>query len=311
MDTPIQDEMGQVVVESAVSRAAKPAKRWSDREVNPILARELRSRTRRPGGIITLTLFLLLLIGIAAIVWSVNRSVGSSFDIEEAANARVGLQIFEGVMTTMMFLIAFIVPALTAPAIAGERDRQTLIPLQVSLLTPRQIILGKMSAALAFMVLLIVASTPMLAVSYVIGGITAMSVLRGLVAVLIVAMLFGAIGILCSALPKRTAAAVVLAYGLTIVIVILGPGVAALIGWVTIPKVGFVFGYSHPYAFVSDFTYPKSLSNTAGPMSGLNETMSHSGFPYWTLHILFYGMVCFGCLWLAAKRIRTPAETER
>ncbi len=293
----------------AMGKQQPPTKRT--REMNPILARELRARTRRPGGIITLTLFLLLLIGIAAIVWSINRSVGSSFDIEEAANAQIGIQIFEGIISTMTFLIAFIVPALTAPAIAGERDRQTLIPLQVSLLTPRQIISGKMSAALAFMVLLIGASAPLLAVSYVIGGITAWSVVRGLVAVLIVAVLFGSIGILCSSLPKRTAPAVVLAYGLTIVIVFLGPVVAALIGWITVPGVGFVIGYSHPYAFVSDFTYPKSLANSFGPMSSLNGTMSTSGFPIWTLHLAFYGIVCFGCLWLAAKRIRTPAESER
>ncbi len=281
------------------------------REMNPILARELRARTRRPGGIITLTLFLLLLIGIAAIVWSANRSVGSVFDVQEAANAQLGIQIFEGIITTMGFLIAFIVPALTAPAIAGERDRQTLIPLQVSLLTPRQIISGKMMAALAFMVLLIGASAPMLAVSYVIGGITAWSVVRALISVLIVAVLFGSLGILSSALPKRTAPAVVLAYALTIVIVFLGPILAALLGWITVPWVGFIIGYSHPYAFMADFTYPKSSADSVGPLSALNETMSGTGFPFWTLHIFFYGLICFGSLWLAAKRIRTPAESER
>ncbi len=290
----------------AIPTAAKQP--W---ELNPILARELRARTRRPGGIITLTLFLLFLIGIAAIVWSANRSLGSAFDAEETANAQLGIQIFEGIISTMSFLIAFIVPALTAPAIAGERDRQTLIPLQVSLLTPRQIIVGKLTAALAFTMLLIGASAPMLAVSYVIGGITAASVIRGLLAVMVIAILFGSLGILSSALPKRTAAAVVLAYGMTILIVFLGPGVAALIGWITVPSIGFVIGYSHPYAFVSDFTYPKSSADSLGPMSALNETMSSSGFPFWTLHILFYGIVCFGCLWLAAKRIRTPSESER
>ncbi len=287
----------------------------SARELNPILARELRARTRRSGGMITLTLFLLLLIGISAIVWAANRSIGSNFSIEDAANAKVGAQIFEGIISAMTFLIAFIVPGLTAPSIAGERDRQTLIPLQVSLLTPRKIVLGKLTAALAFMVLLIGASAPLLGVSYVIGGITVGSVIRGLLSVVVVAVLFGSIGIGCSAIPKRTASAVVMAYAATIVIVFLGPGIAALLGWITIPKIGYAFGFSHPFAFVSDFTFGRADGNAVGPMSGLNEAMS--GFndrfflPAWSLQLAFYVFVSGGCLWLAAKRLQTPAESER
>jgi ABC-type transport system involved in multi-copper enzyme maturation permease subunit len=292
-----------------------PSLPFSITESNPILARELRARTRRSGGVITLTLYLLLLIGIAAIVWSINRSVGAALNIEEAANSKIGANIFEGVISAMTFLVAFIVPGLTAPSIAGERDRQTLIPLQVSLLTPSKIVLGKLAAALAFMLLLIFASAPLLGVSYVIGGITMGSIVRGLLAVVIVTILFGAIGIACSAIPKRTASAVVMAYAATIIIVFLGPGIAALLGWMTVPIVGAVFGFSHPYAFVADFTYSDSSNTSAGPMSFFNEASAsfsqHSFLPAWSLQLMFYAFVTFGCLWLAAKRLRTPAETER
>jgi ABC-2 type transport system permease protein len=282
-------------------------------ELNPILDRELRARARRPMGVITLTLFLLLLISIAAIVWGVNRSVGSSFDIQEAANAAVGAQIFEGIISSMAFMVAFIVPALTAAAIAGERDRQTLIPLQVSLLTPRQIVTGKLTAALAFTVLLVLASAPLLGVSYVIGGIEAAAILQGLVSIVVIAILFGSIGLACSAIPKRSGGAIVMAYGLTIFIVFLAPGVAALIGLVAGSTTAFAIGYSHPYAFISDFTYAGASSDvdTVGPMSALAKAIRTSVIPSWGLQLMFYAFVSFGCLWIATRRLRTPAETER
>jgi ABC-type transport system involved in multi-copper enzyme maturation permease subunit len=295
--------------QAAVSRSGKGFRGF---ELNPILDRELKARSRRAMGVITLTLFLLLLISIAAIVWGVNREVGVNFNVQEQANSAVGAQIFEGIISAMGFMVAFIVPALTASSIAGERDRQTLIPLQVSLLRPRQIVLGKLSAALAFTLLLILASAPILGVSYVIGGITALAILQGLVAVVVVAVLFGSIGMACSAIPKRSAGATVLAYGLTVFIVFLAPAAAALLGLVVGSTTAFFVGYAHPYAFLSDFTFAGATeSDSVGPMSALAEEIRTSYIPAWGLQLFFYAFVCFGCLWLAARRLRTPAETER
>lgn len=282
-------------------------------ELNPILDRELRARSRRAVGVITLTLFLLLLISIAAIVWGANRNIGNSLNIQEAANAAVGAQIFEGIISTMGFMVAFIVPALTASSIAGERDRQTLIPLQVSLLTPRKIVTGKLSAALAFTLLMILASAPILGVSFVIGGITAAAIAQGLISVVVVAILFGAIGMACSAIPKRSAGATVLAYGLTVFIVFIAPGIAGIFSLFRVSQVGKILGFAHPYAFMADFTYAGASSGTdsVGPMSALAGEIRTSYIPTWGLHLMFYGFVCFGCLWVATRRLRTPAETER
>ncbi len=288
------------------------AKRLGSFELNPILMRELRARSRRLTGVITLTCFLLLLISIAAIIWAANKSSADNQSIQEAANAAVGGQIFEGVISSMVFMVAFIVPALTGTSIAGERDRQTLIPLQVSLLTPRNIVMGKLSAALAFTLLLIAAAAPILGVSYVIGGITALSIVQGLLSVIVVALLFGSIGIASSALPKRSGIAVVLAYGMAIFIVFLGPGVAALIAW-PFRVAGLIVGYSHPYAFVSDFTYAgaNDSADSIGPMSALAQEINTRPVPAWGFQLAFYAFVCFGCLWLATKRLKTPARTER
>ena len=86
--------------------------------------------------------------------------------------AAVGRSIFEWLVFFMLLLVLFLVPGLTSGAIAGERERQTLVPLQVTLLRPWQIVVGKLGASFAFLALLVVATAPLLVVAYLIGGVT-------------------------------------------------------------------------------------------------------------------------------------------
>jgi ABC-2 type transport system permease protein len=290
-------------------------------ELNPILARELRTRARRVSGTVLLTIFLLLMVAVAAVVWGISN-VDQPFRDEDSFNAsRIGLSIFDWVVTLMTFLVVFIAPSLTAPSIAGERDRQTLIPLQVSLLKPRGIVLGKLSAALAFTLLIIGSAAPVFGVTYVIGGVTAGSIIRAVLGLAILAVLFGSIGVLCSTLTRRTTGAIVSAYGLTLSIVLLFPIFAAIIGAFSafgggnslLSNATGVLLASHPFAFMSDFTMSGSASDALGPLTGANSGLEDFSvwLPVWIWQLMAYSFVCFGCLYIAARRIRTPAERER
>src|SRR5438093_9090140 len=55
-------------------------------------------------------------------------------------------------------LLAFITPALTAGAISGERERQTLDLLFVTPIAPFSIIWGKLLASMSFVALLLIIS---------------------------------------------------------------------------------------------------------------------------------------------------------
>ena len=107
-------------------------------------------------------MFVLLLTLTAFLVFEGSQAASSAFDI--GARTRSGRLVFESVVLIMTVLVLFFVPALCAGAIAGERERQTLATLQVTLLRPRSILLGKVVAALAYLVLLIVAALPVLGV---------------------------------------------------------------------------------------------------------------------------------------------------
>ena len=145
--------------------------------MNPVIGRELTERMRGLRAFVALSIFVLLLTLTAFLVFEGSQAGQSSFDLAE--RTRAGRLVFESVVLVMTVLVLFFVPGVAAGAIAGERERQTLATLQVTLLRPRSIIAGKIVAALAYLVLLVVASLPVLAAAYVLGGIRVTDIVRG------------------------------------------------------------------------------------------------------------------------------------
>jgi ABC-type transport system involved in multi-copper enzyme maturation permease subunit len=189
--------------------------------LNPVLGRELRQRMRGRGAWMVLTLYTAVL---ALLLWLVydatSRPSGFEFESEALRAASAGRSVFHWLLFFMLGLICFIVPGLTAASIAGERERQTLVPLQVTLLSARSIVVGKLLASLAFVVLLIVATLPLVGVSFLLGGVSAAEVAKGVGMVLVVAVALAALGVACSTVLRRTQTATVTAYGLTLALVV-------------------------------------------------------------------------------------------
>lgn len=144
--------------------------------------------------------------------------------------ASVGRGIFEWLLFFMLLLVLFLVPGQTAGAIAGERERQTLVPLQMTLLRPRSIVLGKIGASLVFLTLLVVVAVPLLAVTYLIGGVSFGDVLRGALLVLLVGLVVGCLSAAISAFARRVQTATVLSYGLVLGLVVGSLAVQAAVG---------------------------------------------------------------------------------
>lgn len=182
--------------------------------LNPVLGRELKERMRGVRSFAALAIFLALLTLATWIVYRGNQQT-DPFSFDLARQTRVGRELYEWILSIMLVLVLFFVPGLTAGAIAGERERQTLLPLQVTLLRPRSIVWGKVLAALAYLALMIVAALPLFAVAYQLGGITLLDGLKGLGCVLLVGLLLATIVVGISAFAKRVQTATILAYGVT------------------------------------------------------------------------------------------------
>jgi hypothetical protein len=185
--------------------------------VNPVLRREVVERMRGRRAAVLVTVYLTLLSFSLYVAYQGGRGAQALADPfgrpSLNSSATVGRGIFEWLLFVMLLLVLFFVPAQGAGAIAGERERQTLVPLQVTLLRPLSIILGKIGAALAFLMLLIMSTLPLLAVCYLIGGVTIGEVVGGVALVLYVGVPAACISAACSALVRRVQAATVLAYG--------------------------------------------------------------------------------------------------
>ncbi len=189
--------------------------------LNPVLARELRVRLRGGRAWILLTAYLLVLGAICFLVYEAesggsqsgfNPQFGPFGPPSPTEFATVGRSIFEWLVFFMLLLVLFLVPGLTSGAIAGERERQTLVPLQVTLLRPWQIVVGKLAASFAFIGLLVLATTPLLSVAYLIGGVTIASVFQALGLVLFTGLAVACLTVTLSTVFRRVQAATVAAY---------------------------------------------------------------------------------------------------
>jgi ABC-2 type transport system permease protein len=199
-----------------VAVAASPVRRGRA-PLNPVLARELRVRLRGWRAWWLLTAYLVLLGTICFLVYEAEtgRSPSDPFAAPSpTAFAAVGRSIFEWLVFFMLLLVLFLVPGLTSGAIAGERERQTLVPLQVTLLHPWQVVVGKLGASFAFLALLVLATAPLLSIAYLIGGITFVNILQGLGVVLFAGVALTCLTIVVSAVFRRVQTATVAAYAL-------------------------------------------------------------------------------------------------
>jgi ABC-2 type transport system permease protein len=203
--------------------------RLSGVSVNPVLARELTERMRGPRAMIMLSAYLGVLGLLLVLVYRSEATIGNGLSGRSPVTelAGTGQSLFEWTLLFTMLLVLFLVPGFTAGSVAGERERQTLLPMQMTLLRPISIVLGKIGSSVVFTLLLVLATMPLLTVAYLIGGITLADVFKGLGMVLFTAVGLAAISVACSTLMKRVQTATVMSYG--VVLFLAGATFAAFI----------------------------------------------------------------------------------
>ena len=124
----------------------------------------------------------------------------------------IGPQLFGALMLFVLGLMLLISPALTSQSVNGDRERGTLATLQVTLLTPREIALGKLLAGWSVGLVALGLTVPFVVWSLIEGGV---GVPRALVTLLIVALLIGvvcAVSQALSALLNRSITSGLLSY---------------------------------------------------------------------------------------------------
>ncbi len=313
--------------------------------MNPVLGRELRERMRTGRAFVVIGVFLSLLILTVYLVYQGTKSTGE-ITTDLARQTRLGRDLYEWVLFVMLALVLFFVPGLTAGAIAGERERQTLLPLQVTLLRPRSIFIGKVLAAMSFLVLLLVAAIPVMMVAYLLGGIRVLDGVKGIGIIFVVAVLLTIMVAALSSLARRVQTATLVAYGFTALIILLGPllyftmRVADGSKGADLENPPAVLLTFNPIAIVADATAGENSNESGNPLrwsrgelvnakSYNNDSWfawfpdddfgarfrilngNDDGFPAWILGTAILSAVAGTLSLFAIRRLRTPAETER
>lgn len=185
---------------------------------NPVTIKELRGRMRGARAFAIVSVFVLLMGAFTVLLYLIILSELSGLGVVETG--QVGRTLFRGVVAVELALIVLIVPALTAGAVSGERERQTYDLLTTTLLPVPTFLLGKMVAALGYMALLVLAAIPLQAISFLFGGISQTEVILAVVGLLATALLLGALGLFFSTTTERTLVATIRVYLFTLTLVI-------------------------------------------------------------------------------------------
>lgn len=312
--------------EGALSRLRLP-------ELNPVLAKEVRERVRSPKATVILVLYLLVMGGVLYLSYRFGQTAmqrGFLFSpYSQLAVPSLGRLMFELLVLLLLILVAFIAPAISAGAIASERERRTLSLLQMTLLRPISIVFGKVSASISFILLLVLATIPLFTIPLVLGGMNTAAILKGFIMILAISLFVAAMGTWASSVHRRTQFAAVSAYALVFFYF-----AGTFLAWgaeATIRQFSRTSGNS-PYisVYFNPITATASAVATGNPdnfsplssMARAIENRSTSSQPFsssrattvfkvWTAHLAVILLLSSLFLFLAARRLRAPVSRFR
>jgi ABC-2 type transport system permease protein len=180
---------------------------------NPVIAKELRGRMRDRRTFILLTFYLALIASFVCVVYLFLSESASGMSFDPDYRQMLGKSIFGTVVIIELLLIGFIGPGLTSGAITSEREHRTLDLLKTTLLTPRELVLGKLGAAVIYLLLLIFTVLPIQSLAFILGGVGPAEIIISTILLIVTAVFFSTLGIFFSSFLKRTLAATISSYG--------------------------------------------------------------------------------------------------
>ncbi|HEX8833081.1 MAG TPA: ABC transporter permease, partial [Abditibacteriaceae bacterium] len=282
-------------------------------EMNPIIGREVRSRWRHWHAFaLTLLWAAALVVVVCQSYDSINPYHGTFLDDNAkdfaSMSQMTGRELFKMLALVQAGAWLFLAPMLTATGIATERERGLLESLQLSPLTGGQIIRGKLFSALAFISLLMLAALPVMAICFLIGGVSPADLVVATLLQFTTAFCGASIGLFFSSRARRPLAAltqslVFVALWSFIIYTIgenLYPNPAAPPWWITMIMVIL----THPVAGLWAYTAPEGL---------LTQTLSipptsflTTGFSLWSISFIFQFLLSSALLFAAARKVAKP-----
>lgn len=241
--------------------------------LNPILEKDLKTKMRGWRTPVLLSLYLLFLGVVLYLFFLSNNQMFNQYGYSNF-NPRIAVNAYNTIAIFQFALLMLIVPALTATAISGERERQTLDLILCSDISTWSVIFGKLVVSIAHIMFLVVASLPVLGMVFLFGGITFGEMMLLFLFYIVTALMVASLGIFLSTLFKKNVTAIITAY-ICLGILGLGPVIAFFI-WGT-----FFLRYNTgglSYHLMVSFLFPSPVFGFTSFMTGSQSNIFGSLF---------------------------------
>jgi ABC-type transport system involved in multi-copper enzyme maturation permease subunit len=220
----------------------------------------------------------------------------------------VGLGMFTAVVAALALTLLVLVPAMVGGSIAGERHSQTLQPLQLTAMTPTQIVLGKLVSSLAYLVLALACAAPVLVIPFLLGGLSATQVIGAYVVLVLVTFEFAAVSLAVSSIMSRPAPAIIVSL-LVCGFLTIAPWIATGLAFAASANDPFFDAGDSALRFIAGFS-PVSLGSwvldaSQEDVRDVVETGDKIGSLLWFL------VISIGSLAIARSRVVAPVDRDR
>jgi len=284
-------------------------------KINPVLKKELMVGSRSikmPLFVMGVNLFLTVIVTIALFIASANSE---SYDYNYVNS------LFPILACVECGLLSLIVPVFTSNSISGERERQTLDIMLTTPMKPMQIVFGKLQNAVITTMMYMIATIPLLSISFLLGGMRWSSLIFFVIMMFYLGIYIGSVGVFCSSIVKKSVAATILTIVIGIAIMVatatvfgIWNGIIAYIG-----TMRFGVNYDHrigaslivmmfnPYSPFFDYLLRTlttesiyTIWDDAGKSSLILQWIYQAWIP---ISMILNLAVAYGFLWLASKKL--------
>jgi ABC-type transport system involved in multi-copper enzyme maturation permease subunit len=175
--------------------------------------------------------FWVVVLNVPTIVPVIGSSVGSSsgVTVQALVASNRGVFLFYTLAICMLAAVFSVAPAVASSAISSERENDTFDLLLIGGLRARSIVVGKLIAAILFVLLLASTALPGFAIAWMFGGVSGRDVGLFLVVLMATLALISAVGLLFSAVARTSTLAALYTYA-AVYILALGSLLVYLIG---------------------------------------------------------------------------------
>ncbi|MGP9693354.1 ABC transporter permease [Brachybacterium sp. AOP25-B2-12] len=194
------------------------------RAVLLVTSLELRQRVRSVRWFVALGVWFLVLLGMSILLFGAILAGSDGFG---QALQLAGTVVFSGTVLLLILAMLLIIPALSAGAINGDRTSGTLATLQATLLSPLEIVLGKVLAGWVTGLAFLAVALPSVIPSALASGVGILTLIRVILAIAVLTLFLTAMGVGVSSLTQRTLGSVVLSYLIVFFVTIILPIVYA------------------------------------------------------------------------------------